>query len=124
MAVRQQKFDDSQHNQQNAKRSRITFDVSPELRRRIKVAAVQNNTSIGEYLGHIIERAIPEETQKTEQERRPMSRKSSERLHKLREKILEDRNGEKFEDSTAMIRQMREDRAQYLETLQRGDTHK
>ena len=38
---------------QPAKRSRITFDVSPELRRRIKIAATQNETSIGEYLGRI-----------------------------------------------------------------------
>lgn len=124
MAVRKQELDDGEHNQQNAKRSRITFDVSPELRRRIKVAAAQNNASIGEYLGHIIERAIPEEPQKMEQERRPITRKSSERLHKLREKILEDRNGEKFEDSTEMIRQMREDRAQYLETSQREGIQK
>ncbi|GAC1616114.1 MAG: hypothetical protein NVS4B11_03870 [Ktedonobacteraceae bacterium] len=125
MAVRKQEFDDKdQQNQKPAKRSRITFDVSPDLRRRIKVAAADNNASIGEYLGHIIEQAIPEETNKTEQPRHPVTRKSSERLHMLREKTLADRKGKPFEDSTEMIRQMREERTQYLEDASRGDVQK
>jgi len=49
------------------------------------------------------------------QQRRPITRKSSEKLRTIREKLLVDHNGELFEDSTEMIRQMREDRMQYLE---------
>ncbi len=125
MAVQRHEFDsNSQPNQKQAKRSRITFDVSPELRRRIKVAAAQQNASIGEYLGHIIEEAVPEEIAKPEQQRRPMTRKSSEKLRTVREKLLADHNGEPFEDSTETIRQMREDRAHYLEEAQREDREK
>ncbi len=122
MVVRKQEFDEHDNkNQQHMKRSRITFDVSPELRRRIKVAAAKHNSSIGEYLGHIIEQAIPAETNETEQQRSPITRKSSDKLRMLREKTLADHNGKPFEASTEMIRQMREERTQYLEDASRKD---
>ncbi len=122
MAVHRQEYDEhGNDNQQHAKRSRITFDVSPELRRRIKVAAARQNASIGEYLGHIIEEAVPEEIAKPEPQRHPITRKSSEKLRMLREQTLADRNGKLFEDSTEMIRQMRDERTQYLENISRED---
>ena len=122
MAVQRHEFDgNNSQNQKQAKRSRITFDVSPELRRRIKVAAAQQNASIGEYLGHIIEKAVPKEIAKPEMQRSPVTRKSSEKLRMLREQTLADRNGKPFADSTEMIRQMRDERTQYLENISRED---
>ena len=53
------------------KRSRITIDISPELRRRIKVAASQNDLSISEYLGRILEQAVPDEASIIEEEEQP-----------------------------------------------------
>ncbi len=123
MAVRKQEFDE-QHDdkkQQHTKRSRITIDVSPELRRRIKVAAADHNTSIGAYLGHIIEQAIPVEVKEAEQQRHPITQKSSKRLRALREQTLADRDGKPFEDSAELIRQMREERTQNLEDASRKD---
>ncbi len=117
MAVRKQEFDDSQHNQQNAKRSRITFDVSPELRRRIKVAAAQNNLSIGDFLGRIIEQELPDETTLAPRQRRPPTQKMLDELNQISDLIMEDRNGKLFEDLTEEIRQMREERSQELEQL-------
>src|SRR5438105_4559966 len=96
------------------KRSRITFDVSPELRRRIKLTAAKNDLSVAEYVGQILDEHVPKEAVITRQ-RRPATRKMSEELRQLREAILEDRNGQPFEDSTEMIRQMREERSQELE---------
>ncbi|HEX6479145.1 MAG TPA: hypothetical protein VF043_09895 [Ktedonobacteraceae bacterium] len=101
---------------QNTKRTRITIDVSPELRRRIKLAATQNDLSISEYLGRILDEAVPEEESITEQ-RHPATQKMLEDLMQVRDEILRERNGKPFEDSTEMIRQMREDRSRYLGEL-------
>ena len=46
----------------------------------------------------------------------PITRKSAEKLRTIRKKLLADHNGELFEDSTETIRQMREDRARYLDS--------
>ena len=101
---------------QPAKRSRITFDVKPELRHRIKLAALEKDLSIGEYLGYILEQAVPKTTSTIEQ-RRPATRKMLEELREVRELILQDRNGQPFEDSAEMIRQMREERTKHLGEL-------
>ena len=117
MALRKEDVDDNDRQAENPKkRSRITFDVSPELRRRIKVAALQNDLSIGEYLGRILEQAVPGEGTSPRQ-RRPATRRMSEELRQVREAILQDHHGQPFEDSTEMIRQMREERSQYLADL-------
>jgi hypothetical protein len=119
MTVRKQDFHDDNDDEQteNArKRTRITIDVSPEMRRRIKMAALQNDLSIGEYVGRILEQIVPDETTKTQQ-RRPATRRMLEELRQLREAIMQDRNGQPFEDSTEMIRQMREERSKELEQL-------
>lgn len=113
MAVRKEHYDEDQID--NAKkRSRITFDVSPELRRRIKIAALQNDLSIGEYLGGILDKAVPDEVSTPLRQYRPVTRKTLEMLDEVREQIMQRRNGKPFEDSTEMIRQMREERTRYL----------
>jgi DNA polymerase elongation subunit (family B) len=98
------------------KRSRITIDVSPELRRRIKLAAAQNDLSISEYLGRILDEAVPEEEIVTQQ-KHPATQKMLEELMQVRDEILRERNGQPFEDSTEMIRQMRDERSKYLGEL-------
>ena len=63
MALRKEEFhhEDEQQKANTMKRSRITIDISPELRRRIKVAASQRDVSISEYLSQILEENVPEE---------------------------------------------------------------
>ncbi len=99
------------------KRSRITIDITPELRRRIKLAALQHDLSIGEYVGDILEETVPKEESTTLQERRHITHESIERLKKISEQIIQDRGGKLFEGSVEMIRQMREERSRYLEDL-------
>jgi len=54
----------------------------------------------------------------TQRERRPATRKMLEELRQVREEILQDRGGKPFEeDSTELIRQMRQERSRYLEEL-------
>jgi len=113
-----QRKEDLSHNKHQAapmtKRTRITIDVSPELRRRIKLAALQHDLSIGEYLGDILEEAIPKEESMTHQERRPVTREAFERLMKFREKLLKETKGELFDDSVEILRQQREERTRQL----------
>jgi hypothetical protein len=97
-------------------RTRITIDVSPELRTRIKVAAAANAISVSEYLGRILEESVP--AQDTGRARgHPVTRETIERLREIREAIMRDRNGKPFEDSTEIIRQMREERSRELGQL-------
>lgn len=100
-----------------AKRSRITFDVSPELRRRIKMAALQHDLSIGEYLGSILEQAVPDEASVAQRQRRPVTRKTLEHVLQVREQIMQDTNRRLFDDSTEIVRQMREERSRELDQL-------
>ena len=118
MALRKEDFhdDDEQQETNTMKRSRITIDISPELRRRIKVAASQRDLSISEYLGNILEQSVPDEAS-MRQPGRPVTQETLERLRRIREKILQDRQGKLFEDSTEMIHKMREERSQELEQL-------
>ncbi|SRR6266446_5267695 len=101
----------------SAKRSRITFDVSPELRRRIKMAALQHDLSIGEYLGHILEQAVPDEAAITQRERRYATPETLRRVLRVRERLLQESKGELFEDSAELLRKQREERTRYLEQL-------
>src|SRR2546425_3428086 len=59
MAMQQQYDDD--HTRHSKKRSRLIIDIVPELRRRIKVAAAQNDLSVQEYVGRILDQAVPPE---------------------------------------------------------------
>ena len=118
MAVRKQDFDDNEKQVgKTTKRPRVTIDVSPELRRRIKMAASQNDQSISEYIGKILDEAVPPEVSTIQQQGHPVTRDAIERFRQLRKKILAEHNGELFEDSTEMIRQMREERSRELEQL-------
>ena len=104
------------HNQTN--RPRLMIDISPELRRRIKIAAAQRDISIREYIERILEEAVPEvEVSTAEEQSRPVSRESLERLLRTREEIIQERQGKPFSDSTELIRQMREERSKYLGDL-------
>lgn len=119
MALRKEEFHhkDEQQEANTMKRSRITIDISPELRRRIKVAASQRDVSISEYLGQILEEHVPDETSILQRPRKPLTRETLEHIYQVREEIMEHTNQRTFEDSTEIIRQMREERSQELDQL-------
>jgi len=115
MALRNQDFDENdEHTVQATKRSRITIDISPELRRRIKLAAIENDLSISEYVGQILEEAVPDEVSTTQRQRHQIPDDFLEQVYRVREQVIRDSKGELFEDSTEMIRQMREERTRQL----------
>jgi len=116
MAMQNQYSDD--RNKLPGKRPRLMIDISPELRRRIKIAAAQKDLSIREYVEDILEKIVPPEKATIEKrEPRPVSRESLQRLLRTREQIIEERLGQPFTDSTELIRQMREERSEYLGEL-------
>ena len=116
MAMQSQYNDD--HYRLPGKRPRLMIDISPELRRRIKIAAAQKDLSIREYVEDILDQAVPsEEASMEKREHRPVSQESLQRLLRTREQIIQERQGEPFTDSTELIRQMREERSEYLREL-------
>jgi predicted DNA binding CopG/RHH family protein len=119
MALRKEDFHNDEQGEANTmKRSRITIDISPELRRRIKVAASQRDMSISEYLGRILEQSVPLELGFTQQEEHPVTPEFLEQVYRVRQRIFKESKGELFEDSAESIRQQREDRTKYLEELE------
>ncbi len=119
MALRKEDFNDDDEQQEagTMKRSRITIDISPELRRRIKMAASQNDLSISEYLGQILERSVPDEISLVEQEMHPVPSDILEEVDRIHERVIRESKGHIFEDSAEVLRQQREERTQYLEEL-------
>jgi predicted DNA binding CopG/RHH family protein len=120
MALEKEDFhdDDKKQEANTMKRSRITIDISPELRRRIKVAASQRDLSISEYVGSILEQSVPLEQGFTQQEEHPVTPEFLEQVYRVRQRIFKESKGELFEDSAELIRQQREDRTKYLEELE------
>jgi len=106
------------HNKLPMKRPRLMIDISPELRRRIKIAAAKKDLSIREYVEDILDQAVPSEDSHTKKrQRHSVSHESLQRLLRTREQIIQERKGQPFTDSTELIRQMREERSKYLGEL-------
>lgn len=66
------------------------------------------------YRFDITHEPFPGESSMEGLHRRPVTRETLERIHRIREEILQDRQGKLFEDSTEMIRKMREERTRQL----------
>lgn len=98
-------------------RTRIMVDVSPELRRRIKLAAAQRDLSVREYVTHILDEAVPSAPAEQEQPHRQMTREDAERLFTMSAAIRQAHPDVVFEDSTEIVRRMREERSDYLGRL-------
>jgi len=75
-----------------------------------------SNVSISEYLGHILEDAVPKEIIYSKK-LKPLTREKLERVLKVREEIIAHTYGRTFDDSTELIRQMREERTRELDEL-------
>jgi len=117
IALRKEQIDDNYDEEsQTMKRTRITIDISPELRQRVKLAAFQNDVSISEYIGRILEDVVPRESSYSK-ELKPLTREKLERVLKVRERIIEHTGGYTFDDSTEIVRQMRDVRTKEQEDL-------
>ena len=115
MAMQSQYNDDQ--NRVPGKRPRLMIDISPELRRRIKIAAAQKDLSIREYVENILDQAVPPEKSLLEKrERGRLNSAAIDDLLKTREEIMRAHPGQVF-DSVETLRQLREERIKELEQL-------
>ncbi|HVB25295.1 MAG TPA: hypothetical protein VNG51_25380 [Ktedonobacteraceae bacterium] len=117
MIAKRQKYDDYDDHaeaEHTKKRVRLTFDVAPDLRRRIKMAAVKNNLTLNEYLGQVLDEVVPVEEEITQTKYRPVTQKTLEAVDRIREGLMQGREENFFGDSVESIRQMREERTKYL----------
>jgi predicted metal-dependent RNase len=92
----------------------IIRDV-PELCKRIKMAAAQNNLSVQEYLRTILEQVVPPEANLQYLPTGRLNRAAVEKLLRTREAIMKAHPGQIYEDSSELIHQMHEERARELE---------
>ena len=112
----QNQYNDSQR-RLPGKRPRLMIDISPELRRRIKVAAAEKDLSVNEYVGRILEEVIPRESNLLEnRERGRLNSTAIEDLLRTREEVMRAHRGEVF-DSVETLHQIREERLKELEQL-------
>ncbi len=113
MAMQRQYSDE--HNKLPGKRPRLMIDISPELRRRIKIAAAQKDLSIREYVEEILEQVVPSETSLLEKRARGrLNSAAIEDLLKTREEIMRAHPGQVY-DSVETLHQLREERLKELE---------
>src|SRR5260370_34582200 len=98
-------------------RARVMIDIRPELRRRIKIAAAQNDLSIREYIERILEQTVPGEANLPQRTPRRVTREAIDRLRQVREQIRQNHPDTVFTDSAGIIRQMRDKRSEYLAEL-------
>lgn len=96
--------------------SQLLLDLNPDLQQRIEVAATERGLSLKDYIEELLEHTVPH-YRNVSRQRRPMSREAFMGLLALREQIKQNHPGQVFDDSTEMIRQMREERAKYLADL-------
>jgi hypothetical protein len=97
------------------KRSRLIIDIVPELRRRIKIAAAENDLSVQEYVGRILEQAVPPERNSVQRQYGRLDRAAVDKLLQTHETIMRAHPGQVFEDSSELIHQAHEERSRELE---------
>lgn len=103
-------------NHPHSNHSQLLLDLNPNLHQRIELAATERGLSLKDYIEEVLERTVPL-YRNVPQQRRPISQEAFLGLLALREQIKQNHPGQVFDDSTEMIRQMREERARYLADL-------
>ncbi len=101
------------NNEKTKKRVRLTVNVTPNLRRRIKLAALNHNLSLSKYLGQVLEKVVPVEEEITQTRYHPVTNKTLEAVDRIREMLMQGHEENFFGDSVESIRQMREGRSSY-----------
>jgi uncharacterized protein (DUF1778 family) len=94
-----------------AKRPRISIDVTPDLRRRIRLAAASQDMSVTDYCREVLTRHLRQEADR-EDARRDRALEALEMARRFRERVFGDRI--LTPDSSELIREAREERLRQL----------
>ena len=78
----------------------IMVGIRPELYQQVKIVAAQKDLSIREYLEEVLEGVLSRETSTLQEQGRPMTFETFEKLRQLRERITRNHPGQTFDDST------------------------
>jgi len=97
----------------------VVINISPELYNRIEFGAQQHNQSLSDYVEDVLEQALPDEEDSV-LEARPVTPEMFEKIMAAREQIFRSTEGQQFEDTTELIRQMREERSEELDRYLKG----
>ena len=92
-------------------RPRISIDVTPELRRRVRLAAAERDMSVTEYCREVLARHLRQEAER-EEARRDKALEALEMARRFRERVFGDRILRP--DSAELIREGREERLRQL----------
>jgi hypothetical protein len=103
------------------RRTRLIVDISPELRRRIKIAAAERDLSVRAYIEQILESTVAPQTEEARAQRTPVTREYVEKLRQFQEEWRRAHPGVALDDSVDLIRQKREERTEHLENVIRGE---
>ena len=95
--------------EQRTKRTRLTVDVSPDMRQRIKTAAARRDVSVRRYVEDILEAVVPLDERSESGRGRLMTPETLTIFKNLRETVM---GGRRFsDDTTDIIEQARIERS-------------
>lgn len=98
---------------QSTKRTRLVVDVSPELRRRIKVAAAERDITIRQYVVDALESAVAPDARPQSLRGRPVTKETIEYFRQMRGEMMQ---GRVFTDDSAdLINHARDERTAEIE---------
>lgn len=98
-----------------SKRPRLTIDISPQMRRRIKAAAALRDMTVREYVAQILEEAVPQEPARESEQTEHLHRLSPEGVQRLFETSERIMRGRVFtDDSTDLLNEARDERMEEL----------
>jgi hypothetical protein len=95
----------------------IMVGMKPEVRYQLETTAAEQELSLREYIEKVLEEIALLQQKASKEELQPITREAYEGLLRLREQFKKNHPGVVLDDSTEIIRQMREERSQYLADL-------
>lgn len=101
---------------ESAKRTRLIVDISPELRRRIRIAAAENDLSVKAYIERILDQAVPAQAQPHPPEPTvPQVPHAVQELLRFQAQLQHAHPGVAYEDSVDILRRARAERDKQIE---------
>ena len=97
-------------NQRAASRPRLTVDINPALKRRIKMAAAAQDVPVSSYVARVLEQAVPA----AESVAKPSDGAVTSAMIRRAEKLRTEQGAPFPEDSADLIREGREQRNAHL----------
>lgn len=93
-------------NKRAPSRPRLTVDISPALKRRIKVAAAAQDIPVSSYVTHVLEHSVPA----ADAVSKPSNGKVTSAMIRRADKLKAEQGAPFSEDSADLIRESREQR--------------